>query len=191
MLSNQIVIELCCGWVWPVCHYSGVAQRPRDEILKMSLFGDFSWKIDFPGAPRRILERFGALPRKIKHTLRSGLKSGPRSPFWFCLRQRRIGFERFVAWNCSFRGFHEDCICLSWLFLMTFDWRHHRLYVWAYASVLSWCFVYHSSSQHRQKMVKLLRLYHVTVHDAVSWWLWLKNFAAHFSLWSTFMCFEM
>ena len=63
---------------------------------------------------------------------------------------------------------------------MIFDLRHHRLYVWAYASVLSWCFVYHSSSQHRQKVVKLLRLYRVTVHDAVSWWLWLKNFAAHF-----------
>ena len=63
MFPSQIFIELCCGWVWSVCYYSGVAQRRWDEILKMSFLEDFAWKIDFPAAPGSILERFGALPQ--------------------------------------------------------------------------------------------------------------------------------
>ena len=66
MFPNHIYIELCCGWVWPICQLSAAAERPRSEILKMSDFEDRGWKIDFPAAPRSILERFGALPRKIK-----------------------------------------------------------------------------------------------------------------------------
>ena len=65
MLPSQIFIELWCGWVWLVCHYSGVAQRPKGEILKISVFEDFCRKADSQEPQASIIERCGGLPRKV------------------------------------------------------------------------------------------------------------------------------
>ena len=65
MFPSHIVIELCSGWVWPLCHYSGVAQRRWDEILKMYFFEDFCWKFIF----RRPWQALSSVSARCRATL--------------------------------------------------------------------------------------------------------------------------
>ena len=110
---------------------SGVVERPSGEVLKMSGFEDWRWKIDSPALQTSISERFGALLRKIKHRSARAWKKRPSLPVLILLAAAPLCSWRLLALDVLIPLASGECNCLMCLLLMTFPLIGTFLKPWA------------------------------------------------------------